>query len=222
MAGPSFSSMHSCTVGSVSNRRAWPSMSWGRKTVIMVLFVDSWRQRCSEKQERKSALKTEDNFVLCPILTLQCSSSLFSGIHDASLEVIYCDLTGSHPSYKESLADHLLKKLCRGLQRSDKLHSVAEEMKQEQGCSAEQKNLSQLHSTKQDLFFLSFVQHRFMSALSHAKSPKPPRICPVQHNLLNNQEEWTWISNSNVTESHSEGFSGGHVLPSGALMHQTL
>lgn len=62
---------------------------------------------------KKSALKTKDNFVLCPILTLQCSSSPFCGIPDVSLEVIYCDLTGSHSSYKESPADHLLKKLQR-------------------------------------------------------------------------------------------------------------
>lgn len=141
--------------------------------------MDSREQRGFEKQERMSALKTEANFVPCLILTPQCSSTPFSGIPDASLEVTYCDLTGSHPSYKESLADHLLKKLCRGLQRSDKLHPVAEEMKQGQSCRAEQKNLSKSASQHQTRPFLPlFCSAQVYACLIPCQVPQATQDLP--------------------------------------------
>lgn len=50
MAGPSFRSIHSCTVGKVSSSRAWPSMSCtGRHQTLELLSLESQQPQQKEK-----------------------------------------------------------------------------------------------------------------------------------------------------------------------------
>lgn len=139
MAGPSFSSMHSCTVGSVSNRRAWPSMSWGQKHRENAFVCGLWRAECISKFG--GTRKKLSYFILCFFLPLfwHCPSP-FPKIQPGFSEVVQCLFTGSHlnPQLRKSFPgaekrDHL-KNPWRVHQRSDQSHFMPEELKQGADC----------------------------------------------------------------------------------------
>lgn len=124
MAGPSFSSMHSCTVGSVSNRRAWPSMSWGRKR------QGKWFCLCTLESRKHNWVWRSTKGSLSQILEVILSSALFSHFDAAHLlclgytscffrSCLMClRRLSPGPWFGKSLPaaemqDHLLRKLCK-------------------------------------------------------------------------------------------------------------